>query len=935
MMLNTTGYGFARTATNGIHPEQWEYILKWDTITWNGQDASPTAVRLHIQWDEYEPTLGNYYGTKLNQAVEAILAKGMKVALHFPYQRKGRLNDSYFSSDHIAKLKNGTLVADDYVMACPSFYSHYAMQRFYAFVDNALAAVSSHYNDIVFVAMGNTTAEETGIPWLSSNLWQPGFYEDSALKAWRTEYLTCRFPGQSTVIFGGTSYNISSAPVGEPNSFDQTWKSDLQKEYHRFAGWGLRRLVKGFRDVVKNRSSSLKVLNFISDFGGKQSNVFHLHSSSIPILHQETDGTYTSDGDSPFSDRLKIMALDILKGTDPSKIAAVEFDPEDLGRPAGTNNINQADAMEWIPRAFKHGADIVMLAMHFHDPMITQLRETMRYVRANYTGVSYTPPTRQAVSATVNIVPGVFDEFQVYEGTWNAQGGNNFSVSDNNPVSIAMSDNGYWQNALSCSGTPDPCAFTVSASSSNGSPTVNTSVTLTASCSGECTGVTYSWSGNGISGTNSTVTFNAPGTAGTYTYTLTAGKSGCTNKTATVQLNVQAGGGGGTTTCTGTIDLCSGNTFEIRSGTVNVSGAGTYAIVLTSRSHEGPATGRIRFNGGSWSNYSLPQTGVNEYIETALGDFTLNNGNNTVDLSSNGGFICFRKVCATGGSGCSTPSAPTLSASPSTINSGSSSTLSASGCSGGTITWSDGLGTGTSKSVSPTATKTYTATCSIGGCTSSNGSVTVTVNTSGVTCNQLQGYFDVVNCDIIAGWIYDAAHPNDVVYVDLYEGSTLIQGNIAANIFRQDLVDAGKGNGVHGYSISTPATLKNGTNRVLTMKQTSCNYTLIWAPKTINCSGGSVVLGTVDPDEMSRVKGLLISPNPNKGIFETSFYLEKGKKATITVVDLQGRVMYSRMITGQGSHREKINLSNKASGTMLLQLHKDSGVETKKINITR
>lgn len=939
IMLNTTGYGFDHLASNGIHPEQWEYILKWDTITYNGQDASPTAVRLHIQWDEYEPTLGTYFGNKLSQAVQAIVDKGMKVALHFPYQRKGWSNDNAFlSADHVAKLQNGTYVTDNNIMKCPSLYSNYARQRFYMFVDNALAAIASNYSNIVFVAMGNTTAEETGMPWLSGEnyRWKPGMYEDSALRAWRTEYLPCRFPGQSTVTFGSTTYNISSAPYGEPSPYDQTWSgSDLQKEYHRFAAWGIRRLVKGFRDVVKNRSSSLKVLNFISDFGGKQSNVFHLHSSSIPILHQETDGTYTSDGDDPGTDRFKIMALDILKGTDPSKIAAVEFDPEDLGRPnPQSNNINANDALTWLPRAFKHGADIVMLAMHFHDPMIVDIKPAMALVRANYANGTYTPPARQAVSATVNINPGVFGEFRLYESAWNAQGGNNFSVSDNNPVSIRMIDDGYWLNALSCTTGTNPCDFNITASATNSNPLINDSVTLNSSCTGECSGATYSWSGNGISGSGTSVTFNAPSTSGTYMYTIIASKSGCSpNKTATVQLNVQSSGG--STTCTNTIDLCSGNTFEIRSGTVNVSGAGSYAIVLTSRSHEGPATGRIRFNGGSWQNYSLPQTGVNEYIETALGNFTLNNGNNTVDLSSNGGFICFRKVCATGGSGCTNPAAPSLSASPSSISSGSSSNLSASGCSGGTITWSNGLGTGATKTVSPGSTTTYTATCSIGGCTSSNGSVTVTVIPPGVSCNQLQGYFDVVNCDIIAGWIYDAGHANDVVYIDLYEGTTLIQGNIAANIFRQDLLDAGKGNGVHGYQISTPSSLKNGQNRTLTMKQSACNYTLIWAPKTINCSGGQSVL---EPDELqiqNRPKDILISPNPSKGSFDAGFYLEKGKKGTITIVDMHGRIIYNKEITGQGVHKERINLLNKASGMMLFQLRRDGTVEIKKINIAR
>ncbi|CAG5003317.1 hypothetical protein DYBT9275_03126 [Dyadobacter sp. CECT 9275] len=78
---------------------------------------------------------------------------------------------------------------------------------------------------------------------------------------------------------------------------------------------------------------------------------------------------------------------------------------------------------------------------------------------------------------------------------------------------------------------------------------------------------------------------------------------------------------------------------------------------------------------------------------------------------------------------CTPPSTPVLSASPSTINVGGSSTLTASNCSG-TITWSDGLGTGTTKTVSPSSTKTYSATCTVDGCVSANASVTVTVSSS-------------------------------------------------------------------------------------------------------------------------------------------------------------------------------------------------------------
>ncbi len=105
---------------------------------------------------------------------------------------------------------------------------------------------------------------------------------------------------------------------------------------------------------------------------------------------------------------------------------------------------------------------------------------------------------------------------------------------------------------------------------------------------------------------------------------------------------------------------------------------------------------------------------------------------------------------------CTPPSAPTLSASPATINPGGNSTLSASGCSGGTITWSDGLGTGTSKPVSPTATKTYSATCTIGSCISASANVTVTVNPNGgPSCSSPGRLLDGANCDYLNGWAYD------------------------------------------------------------------------------------------------------------------------------------------------------------------------------------
>ena len=73
------------------------------------------------------------------------------------------------------------------------------------------------------------------------------------------------------------------------------------------------------------------------------------------------------------------------------------------------------------------------------------------------------------------------------------------------------------------------------------------------------------------------------------------------------------------------------------------------------------------------------------------------------------------------------PNAPTITPpTNSTICQGSSITLSATGCTGGTFAWTGGL-TGTSISISPSITKTYKVACTLNTCTSDSSSV-VTIN---------------------------------------------------------------------------------------------------------------------------------------------------------------------------------------------------------------
>jgi hypothetical protein len=1134
LILCTTGYGFDRGTANGIADNQWTYIQKFANLTYNGQDASVTAVRFYVDWQQYEPTLGDYHGAKLATAVQTILNthSGMKIALHFDYKRGGPMpdgisgTDTYFGDEDIARTNNGSLVKATIAYSCPSIYSSTARTRFFNFVSDAMAHLTSYASSILYIEMGSSQAEEFAMPYLFGGVGGQGFYEDKAVASWRTEYLPCRYPGQTNVTWNGNTYAIASAPTASNPDWD--WNTEHQREYHRFAAWGLMRLYKGFRDAARLQIPSTKVVYFISDFGSAQGNLFFLHSATIPMALQEFDGIYSSDG-GQYDNWRKIMAIDVIKSTNPNKIAGIEFDQDDLGQPTPSNSstpLNPNAASEWIPRAYKHGANYVHLAMTFNDVQIEQLKPILASVKATYLNSGYSPPARQTAT-TQNLYPNVFTGNQI-TSDWNSHSGDNWSVTDNNPVSLNLIDDGYWQNIWSCS-TVNTCDFTPSASASPTSVTTGGSVALTYACSGSsCSGVTYAWSGNGVSGSTSPLNITAPSTAGTYTYTVTASKSGCTSKTATVPVTVTASGGG-TNPCgftdKQTIGVWTANSFPLQTRQYTVNGTVQWLIVTADPTstandkHFPRGANFITRTDLSWNSGSAPSQSCFGGGETGYGGLVIPSNITTPSGYTTGttedGAIYFVTT------GCTAPAAPTLGASPSTINSGSSSTLSASGCSGGTITWSDGLGTGTSKSVSPTITKTYMATCTIGSCTSASTNVTVTVNGgTGPSCSNLEGFFDNANCNYLEGWAYDNSHPNTIINVDIYEGSTLIAGNIPAGNFRQDLVDAGKGNGIHGFSIPVPSPLKNGASHSLTIKVNSCsNFSLSNSPRTISgctggcttpsapslsaspstitsgsssalsasgCSGGTITwsdaLGTgtsktVSPtvtktytatctiggcassngsvtvtvnsgssctnlssdvnganclfiegwvynsgtpntpvnidvydgatlllsnypadhfrqdlfnagmgngnhafeistpaqlqngqshtltfkvsgcsyelnnspkvlsgcsggslmlDPSGASKAFSIFPNPSNGSFNASFFVSKGKKATLLVNDIQGRLLFKKEYTGAGQVSiEKFNLAGKASGTLLVQLRGENGVEVKKINLMR
>lgn len=97
-----------------------------------------------------------------------------------------------------------------------------------------------------------------------------------------------------------------------------------------------------------------------------------------------------------------------------------------------------------------------------------------------------------------------------------------------------------------------------------------------------------------------------------------------------------------------------------------------------------------------------------------------------------------------------------------------------------------------------------------------------------------EGYLDGADCLQIFGWAWDQNQPNTPINVDIYANNNYV-ATAAADRFRQDLFDAGKGNGYHAFVFLVPATLKNGQQQNISVKFAGTNTQLIWSPRSITC----------------------------------------------------------------------------------------------------
>ncbi|RCR70861.1 right-handed parallel beta-helix repeat-containing protein [Larkinella punicea] len=282
---------------------------------------------------------------------------------------------------------------------------------------------------------------------------------------------------------------------------------------------------------------------------------------------------------------------------------------------------------------------------------------------------------------------------------------------------------------------------------------------------------------------------------------------------------------------------------------------------------------------------------------------------------------------------CVPPNAPTISASSLAITAGQSVTLTAGNCAH-TVIWSTNQ-TGSPVFVTPTATTSYTAICKQTDACKSVPSSALTIQVNPVpsppvtVTGNFEGYLDKVECGSIRGWVWDRNKPNDPLMLEFFANGTSI-GTTRADLYRADLAAAGKGNGSHGYSFTTPASIKTGVSYLISAKVQNSTFTLSWSPKTLICAPNARLIASeaIELDDSD----FKVTPNPIDREFEVSFYTAQPMDSEVSVVDQLGRSWYKKIVEGAGYHRQKIILQG-ASGSYVVLIRQGNQIRSKKILI--
>lgn len=98
---------------------------------------------------------------------------------------------------------------------------------------------------------------------------------------------------------------------------------------------------------------------------------------------------------------------------------------------------------------------------------------------------------------------------------------------------------------------------------------------------------------------------------------------------------------------------------------------------------------------------------------------------------------------------------------------------------------------------------------------------------------RLHGYFDGIRGRTVDGWIYDAASPDGVLTVEIFDGARRL-GTTTASLFRSDLDAFGIGDGGHGFRFDLPDDLFDGRAHEISVRLPNSQLTVPGSPRRLH-----------------------------------------------------------------------------------------------------
>ncbi|RRB06404.1 FG-GAP-like repeat-containing protein [Larkinella rosea] len=220
---------------------------------------------------------------------------------------------------------------------------------------------------------------------------------------------------------------------------------------------------------------------------------------------------------------------------------------------------------------------------------------------------------------------------------------------------------------------------------------------------------------------------------------------------------------------------------------------------------------------------------------------------------------------------------------------------------------------------------TYQATDDDGA--SNSVSFVLTVNSGGATTvsGDFEGYLDKLDCGGIRGWIWDRKKPNTPLTVEFYlDGSGTVLGSAVANIYRQDLKDANKGNGAHAYNFTPPGSVVNGT--LIRARVLGSTYDLKGSPKAYQCTQARMSAETGSSIQVA------VLGNPVSNQVAVEIRGAEGQPLRLQLTDASGRLISQRLIeVAKPFEHQTLLVPQQPAGLLFLQVSSGSKTVTLKV----